>query len=140
MNMKNINLLRKISYYKLKAKYYELLSNREIEFSCLNENYQMAKNISSTYFTEDGHDMENLKIYDCEIQALKYCLKNIKECKRLDNEINDYNIKMLKAEKKYNTKDIYQLNNDINIPNKIIEETEKLLSDTYQLILKMKEN
>lgn len=98
--MKDIKLLRKMSYLKLNAQYYQLLYNKEVAQSCLSENFQNAKEISKTYITKEGFDEENLKIYDIEIQLLKYCLDNIKESKRLDSEINDTKIKLLKAEKK----------------------------------------
>lgn len=98
--MENIKQLRKISYLKLQAMYYQLLSYKEIEFSCLNKNFDVAKEFSNSYFIEPGHDAENLKIYNCEYESLNYCLGNIKEIKRLEEEINNTKIKVLKAELK----------------------------------------
>ena len=101
IHMKDIKQLRKMSYYNLKSQYYQLLYNKEIEWACLNENYELFKQIIKSYFIEEGHDLENLKIYDNERQTLKYCLYNIKECKRLDAEIQDMKKKVLKAEDNY---------------------------------------
>lgn len=98
--MKNINVLRKMSYYKLKSQYYQLLYSKEVEQACFNENFEKAKETSNLYITTPGHDEENLKIYDIEVQLLKYCKDNLKERKRLDNEINYAKVKMLNAEKK----------------------------------------
>ncbi|MBQ9024322.1 MAG: hypothetical protein IJ105_03760 [Bacilli bacterium] len=98
--MKDINTLRKISYYKLQSQYYRLLSDKEIEFACLKENYELYKKISKSYFLEGGHDLENDKIYENERQTLKYCLQNMKECKRLDSKIKESKEKVLKAKSK----------------------------------------
>ena len=98
--MNKYEIRRKISYLKLSAHYYELLCKKEIEFDCLNQNFENAKALSKSYFTEEGHDKENDRIYNFEIVTLKFCLKNLNECKKLDKEIEDTKIKLLKACKK----------------------------------------
>lgn len=98
--MKDIKQLRKLSYYKLQTYYYQLLYNREVELSCLNKNYELYKEISKSYFLDEGHDLENDIIYENERQAFNFCLTNIKEYKRLNEEINEVKQKVLKAESK----------------------------------------
>ena len=98
--MKDINRLRRITYLRTKARYYELLYRREIAFDCLDKNFERAKIFSQSYFTDNGHDMENLAIYDGEIESLRYSLMNLREYKRLNIEIRDVKEKLLRAEKK----------------------------------------
>jgi len=97
--MKDMYILKKISYYKIKSEYYSLLSKREIEFDCFSQNFDYSNSLSKSNCKEKD------EINKCKIQYLQYCLKNIKEYKRLDEEIKDTKTKLLKAKNKLYKRD-----------------------------------
>ena len=98
--MKDIGSSRRKSYYKFNSKYYKLLEENEDLLKALNDNFENAKDMSKKYYVEEGHDNENLSIYNNEQEYLRYCLIYLRKWKKANEEIKDVKEKLLKAEKK----------------------------------------
>lgn len=72
------------SLLDIQINYHKLMFNKLREVRSLNKNYSILKSITSLYLdnNEDHHD-----VYAQEKEALRYCLKNMKKIKQIDEEL-----------------------------------------------------
>ena len=141
--MKDIETLRKIAYFKLEATYYQLQTNKEIEISCLNQNFNAFK-IYKQLANKQKNQIDKENFQKLEYDMLNYCLRNVHEIKRLENEIKTAEKSLSKVNNKSDKKE--KIKHDIKIENQqLIDEIHQIMANTYVEIekvkkLEMKEN